>query len=82
VWPTEPVIGGNVGHISGRGAVNDRQITTRAQSSELPTVRCMVVTSSGAPVWNPVTTRRSASPSSRSMPSSMSWRGASTSPSV
>ena len=64
------------------GKPYERQMTTRAQSSELPMARCMVVTSSGAPLWKPVTTRRSASPSSRSMPSSMSWRGASTSPSV
>ena len=36
----------------------ERQITTRAQSSPLLTVRCMVVTRSGAPFLKPSMTRR------------------------
>ena len=67
---------------SSAGFGYERQMRTRAQSSPLPTIRCMVVTSSGAPDLKPATTRRSASPSRRAMPSSMSRRGASTMPSV
>jgi hypothetical protein len=65
-----------------QGLGYERQMRTRAQSSPLATMRCMVVTSSCAPVLKPVTTRRSASPRSRWMPSSMSRPGASTTPSV
>jgi hypothetical protein len=64
------------------GPGQERQMRTRAQSSEPPIARCMAVTSSGAPRLKPLSTMRSASPSRRSIPSSMSSPGASTSPSV
>jgi hypothetical protein len=60
----------------------ERQMSTRAQSSLLPTSRCSAVTRSPAPDRNPWVTSRSASPRSLSMPASMSRPGASTRPSV
>lgn len=60
----------------------ERQMSTRAQSSLLPTSRCSVATRSPAPDRNPCVTRRSASPRSLSMPASISRPGASTRPSV
>jgi hypothetical protein len=59
-----------------------RQISTSAQSSELFAPACMARTSWLAPVPKPDVTSRSASPSNRSIPASMSRPGASTRPSV
>ena len=59
-----------------------RQISASARSSLVPVPVHSARTRSAAPFRNPVVTSRSASPSSRSVPSSMSLPGTSTSPSV
>ena len=59
-----------------------RQMRTSAQSSEPPPARCRLATRAGAPALKPLVSIRSASPSRRSVPASMSRPGASTSPSV
>ena len=59
-----------------------RQMSTSAQSSDFAPGACIAWTSFPAPVPNPDVTSRSAWPSSRSIPASMSCPGTSISPSV